>query len=227
METAPASSFFEKYGTPLAVLAGAIIIAGAFAFGRDGVPSAPSPATVDIKKVEMEGPSIGSQDAPVTIAVWADYQCPFCKRYELETVAQLNENYVKTGKLRIIFKDFQFLGPDSETAALFGRAVWDAYPERHYEWHTAMMENQDEGQGGFGDRASIEALTAGLGMDVARITSLIEDNEAEYLSAIEADRAEGASFGISGTPSTIIGKQVISGAQPYAQVSALIEAELK
>lgn len=224
------NAFFEKYGTALAVLLGALIIGGAFVYGRGDAPTPAggAPATVDIAEVNAESsPSVGDANAPVVMAIWYDYQCPFCKRFELETVAELYTNYVQTGKLRIIFKDFQFLGPDSATAALFGRAIWEAYPERFYEWYVAMAENQDEEHGGFGDLASIQAMTTSLGgIDVARVTGLMEDKRAEYQTAIEADRAEGAKFGISGTPSLIVGTNALSGAQPYDRVSALVEAEL-
>lgn len=224
-------AFFEKYGTPLAVLLGALIIGGAFVFGRGAAPSpagGPAATAVDIKDVKTEtSPSVGEKDAPVVLAVWFDYQCPFCKRFELETMAQVYENYVKAGKVRIVLKDFQFLGPDSATAALFARAMWEAYPERFYEWYVAMAEHQDEEHGGFGDLASIQTMTKELGgIDVDRVTKLTETKRTEYQTAIEADRAEGAAFGISGTPAMIIGTNALSGAQPYDRVAALIDAEL-
>jgi len=231
MEQASAqANMFEKYGTPIAVLLGALIIGGAFVFGRGDAPSpvGAEPAAVDIADVDADSsPSVGEANAPVVMAVWYDYQCPFCKRFELDTVAQLHANYVVTGKLRIVFKDFQFLGPDSAAAGLFGRAMWEAYPERFYEWYVAMAENQDEEHGGFGDLASIQAMTQALGgIDVDRVTKLTETKRTEYQAAMEADRAEGASFGISGTPSIIIGTTALSGAQPYDRVAALVEAEL-
>ncbi len=230
MDTASSSgAFWEKHGTAIAVLLGAIIIGGAFVYGQGGTPKDPAVAgAVDINEVSLEsGPSVGDADAPVVMAIWYDYQCPFCKQFELETVSQLYTNYVQTGKLRLLIKDFQFLGPDSATAALFGRAVWEAYPERFYEWYVAMAENQDEEHGGFGDLATIQAMTRELGgMDVDRITRLTEENRATYQSAIEADRAEGAKFGISGTPSMIVGTTVLSGAQPYERVKALVDEQL-
>jgi len=58
------------------------------------------------------------------------------------------------------------------------------------------------------------------------VTKLMTDKKAEYQTAIEADRAEGASFGISGTPSMIIGTNALSGAQPYERIAGLIDAEL-
>ncbi len=231
MENSHQGPVLERYITPLAVLAGAIIIALALAFGRGG--EAPQPdnkpaAVVDIKEVKTEvSPFVGEKDAPVTIAVWFDYQCPFCKRFDLDTLTQVYQNYVTTGKVRIIYKDFQFLGPDSMTAGLFARAVWDAHPDKFYPWLSAMMEAQDEEHGGFGDLATITTLTRSIpGIDTDRVLKLMTDKKAEYEAAMAADRAEGQSFGINGTPATIIGTQVLSGAQSYATIQAAIDAEL-
>lgn len=225
------AAFFEKYGTALAVLVGALIIGGAFAFGQGGSRdegAAPQAAAVDIKDVKTDGsPFIGDKNAPVTIAVWFDYQCPFCKQLELGAINDINEAYVKEGTVRIVFKDFQFLGEDSDTAAVYSRAVWEAYPDQWYGWYRAMAEHQDEEHGGFGDLESINAMTAELGgIDTARIASLMEEKRAEYEAAILADRTEGTTFGINGTPGVIIGTTLFSGAQPFSAIKPLIDAEL-
>lgn len=231
MENSTTPSVLEKYITPVAVLLAAIIIAFALAFGRGG--EAPSPneggsVSVDIKDVKTEvSPSVGEKNAPVVIAMWFDYQCPFCKRFDLDTLKKVHDEYVATGKVRIIYKDFQFLGPDSTTAGLFARALWDVYPDKFYEWFTAMMNAQDEEHGGFGDLASIKTLTAGVaGVDTVRVEKLMNANKAAYEAAMAADRAEGQSMGVNGTPATLIGTKVYSGAQPYAAIQAAIDTEL-
>jgi protein-disulfide isomerase len=230
MENSQPSGSLEKYLTPLAFIVGAVIIALALVFGRgDAGNEQPKPAqAVDIKKVQTDAsPSVGSATAPVTIAVWYDYQCPFCKRFDLGALKEVYEAYVVTGKVRIVYKDFQFLGPDSTTAGLFARAVWDAYPDKFYTWFSAMMEAQDDEHAGFGDLESIKELTATVdGIDVARVEKLMNENKDAYQAAMDADRAEGQSFGINGTPATIIGTKVYSGAQPFNAIKAAIDAEL-
>lgn len=231
MATSKENPVLEKYMTPIAVVLGALLIALAVAFGRGGVPQdgGEPPAVVDIKEVSTENsPVVGERNAPVTIAVWFDYQCPFCKRFELETMKQVYDNYVTTGKVKIVYKDFQFLGPDSQTAALFARAVWDAHPSHFHEWLFAMMTAQDEEHGGFGDLASVTELTRGIeGIDTDRVLRLMDENKAKYEAAILADREEGATFGINGTPGSIIGTNLLAGARPYAEVAGLIDAELQ
>ncbi|MDB5194959.1 MAG: disulfide bond formation protein DsbA [Parcubacteria group bacterium] len=237
MEKDSKNVFMEKYLTPIAVLVGAVIIAGAFIFGHPsaatgtaGAPGAAPAVKVNIKDVKTDGdPFIGNANAPVTLAFWFDYQCPFCKQFETTTGGQIYDTYVKTGKVKIVFKDFQFLGNDSTTDAEFARAMWEAYPDKFYEWYQAMFVAQDaEGDQGFGDLASVKTLTAKIqGVDVNKVTTLMTQNKAKYDTAIAADRDEAQKFGISGTPAMVIGTTMLSGAQPFATVAPLIDAQLK
>lgn len=223
------NQFFEKYMTPIAVVLGAVIIAFALSAGRGDAPAPQggAPAAVDIQEVQTaNSPVVGEQDAPVTVAVWFDYQCPHCQRFELDTMSQVYENYVTKGDVKIVYKDFQFLGPESDNIALAARAVYEASPSRFHEWFTAVMRKQSEDQS-FGSADTVMALTATIsGIDTGRVTSLMNDKKSEYQAAIAADRAEGATFGINGTPGTIIGTSLLAGSRPYADISALIDAEL-
>lgn len=219
----------NKLFIPGAILiAGFIIAIGAYfglaASGGGGV-AAPS---VDIDDIALEGaPFIGNENAPAVMAYWADFQCPFCKQYEKTIQPTLIQQYVDTGKLKIVFKDFAFLGPDSTTAALAARAVWEAYPNRYFAWREAMFEAQDEEHGGFGDEASVLALTGKIeGIDVSRIRTLMKEKETTYMDMIEADVAEGQGVGVSGTPGFVIGEKLIVGLDQLQAYTAAIEEQL-
>src|SRR3989344_4215211 len=220
----------NQYLTPLAVVIGAVIIAFALAYERPdaGTPPPTDTGAPDIADVKTEGnPFIGDEDAPVTIAYWFDYQCPFCKQFEQTTMLELYKNYVAKGQLRIVFKDFQFLGPDSTAGAVYARAVWDLYPHRFYDWYQAMFEAQDEEHGGFGNEATVKTLTATVpGIDAEKVEKNVADNRSAYLAAIQADRTEGSSFGVKGTPGLIIGTSLLPGAYPYEAVAPLVDTEL-
>jgi protein-disulfide isomerase len=238
METTK-SAFMDKYLTPIAVLVAAVIIALALIYGHiggaaTGGAGAPQPAvSVNIKDVKTDGdPFIGKADAPVTVALFYDYQCPFCKQFEQGVTPKLVSNYVDSGKVKIVLKDFQFLGEDSTTAALYARAVWELYPEKFSDWFMAMFVAQDaEGDQGFGDLASIEKLTATIpGIDAAKVTALMNQKKATYQKAIEADRAEGAALGINGTPTAIVGTKLFTGLstdQYYSGIAAELDKEIK
>ena len=243
METSPTpsdqspnvfSGIPPNLATPLAIIIGAVIIAGAVLWGGNSLPSPNAPATggqpvaLDSSKVKTDGdPIIGEKNAPVTVAYWFDYQCPFCQRHETESLPQLIQDYVVTGQVKIVLKDFQFLGPDSQTAALAARAVWEVAPAKFYEWHMAVFAAQDAENGGWGSEADILALTRTIaGIDTVKVKALMSNKASEYQKEIDADKAEGASLGVSGTPAMIIGTQAISGAVPYAQIKAAVEAAL-
>ena len=230
---------------PGALLLGLVVIAGVMYWNGQhpaaGVaqggqqPAAPS---VNIKDVKTAGePYIGQANAPITIAFWSDFQCPFCKAVEIghdqiptkPALPEIIKNYVDTGKVKIVFKDFNFLGEDSTTAGEYNRAVWKLYPEKYFEWRTAMYKAQDdEGDKGFGDAPSIDTLNAGIaGLDAAKIAADVKANATAYKALMDADKAEAAKLGVKATPSFIIGKVLLAGAYPYDNFKTAIDALLK
>ncbi len=186
-----------------------------------------TPTEADISKVKTEGnPVVGQAEAPVTIAYWSDYQCTFCKKFESDVVSNVMADYVDTGKVKIVYKDFAFIGEHSTIAAIAGRAVWEAAPEQFAPWHKAMFEKQDGENTGWGSKADILALTGSLGIDAAKVDQLMSSKASDYQKAIDADQAEGVSFGAGGTPSIIIGKQLIYGLTSYDNIKQLIDQQL-
>ena len=199
---------------------------------------AQKPVAVDVKNVKLaDSPYIGKADAPLTIAFWSDFQCPYCKAVEVgheqipiePALPQIIKDYVDTGKAKVVFMDFVFLGQDSVTAAVYGRAVWKLYPEKYFEWRTQMYEAQDEeGDQGFGDAASIDKLNAKIaGIDAAKVAADVKANTSTYQAMVDSDRAEGQKVGVDATPSFLIGTQFLKGAYPYVNLKAAIDAELK
>jgi protein-disulfide isomerase len=138
------------------------------------------------------------------------------------------KNYVQTGKVKIVFKDFAFLGNDSITAGEYARAVWKLSPTQYFAWRTAMYNAQDqEGDQGFGNAASIDKLTATIsGIDAAAVAADVKANGAQYKALLDADKAEAAKLGVQATPSFIIGTKLLAGAYPYAQFDDAIKAAL-
>ncbi len=238
MEIKESNGFMERYLTPIAVILAAVIIAVALIFAHGsgtkdatqaGTAAAPS---VNVKDIKTDGdPFIGDKNAPTTVVLFYDYQCPFCKQFEQGVTPQLIANYVKTGKTKVVFKDFQFLGNDSLDAAVFGRALWEAQPDKFGDWFTAMFNAQDEeGDQGFGDLASVEKLAGTIpGIDVAKVDALVKSKRSTYEQAAAADRAEGAALGINGTPSIVVGTQLLTGMSPtqfYQSISTELDKEL-
>lgn len=246
MPPTPTNRDYSKLYIPGAIVLGFIILGFFIMVGLSkmgttaGTGGTQQAANVDIKDVKISDsdPYIGDKNAPVVLAYWSDYQCPFCKAVEVGGVPQipidpsiptLITKYVATGKLKIVFKDFAFLGQDSVTAAEYEHAIWHLYPSKFYEWRDAMYKAQDEeGDQGFGDAASIDALIAKIpGLDVNAIHNDINANKKAYDAEMDADKAEAAGFGIQGTPGFITGKTLIPGAVDLKTFTDAIDPQLK
>jgi protein-disulfide isomerase len=223
---------------PVAVVIAGVVIAAAIFASNSAIlaptttadPAQPALQAGDVSNIQTDGePFIGNLTAPVTILYWYDYQCPFCQRHEQTVMLQIIKEYVDTGKVKVVFKDYQFLGPDSQTAGLASRAVWETAPSKFYEWHAAMYDKQDEENSGWGSKADVLALTKTVlgAADASKVEQLLGSNEAAYQSEMDADKAEGSALGVNGTPGTIIGTELISGAQPYTVFKQAIDSALK
>ncbi len=233
METNQQNSKF----LPAAVVVAGLLIAGAVYWnGQNPAPAAPAAGgqptapKVDIKDVNIAGaPFIGQTNAPVTIAVWGDFQCVFCKKFEQETLPQMVRDYVDTGKVKIVFMDFAFQGEDSVTAAVYGRSVWKLYPTQYFSWRVAIYTAQDEGGSqGFGDAASIDKLNGTIpGVDAAKVAADVKANEIAYKAMVQVDNDEAQKVGVNATPAVLIGTQVILGAYPYPTFQTAIDQLLK
>lgn len=231
--------------TPAAIVIAGVLVASGLYFGLSrqnpsaggGDTIAPS---VNIKDVKTDGePYIGKVNAPVVMAFWADFQCPYCRAVEVGGIPQIKiepaipdlvKKYVDTGKLKIVFKDYPFLGEDSITGGEYARAVWELYPDQYFAFRTAMYNAQDaEGDEGFGDAASIDQLIRSKlpTIDDAKVKAAVTANKAKYDAALAADRDEGTNFGIQGTPGFIVGTTLIPGAAPLASFTAAIDPLLK
>ncbi|MDP1707174.1 MAG: thioredoxin domain-containing protein [bacterium] len=225
----------NKYFLPVAVIVAGLFIAGAVMWngskpaGSPGSPLSGTAPSVNIKDINTDGnPFIGDVNAPVVIASWGDFKCQYCKNFETQTLPQIISDYVETGKVKIVFMDFAFLGERSTTLALYGRSVWNLYPEQYFAWRTAVFNAQDgEGNQGFGDVASIDKLNATIaGIDATKIAADVKTNKKIYEEQMNDDKKEGQKVGIGATPSFVIGTEVIQGAYPYPTFQAAIDAAL-
>jgi protein-disulfide isomerase len=183
--------------------------------------------------VESEWDHIrGSEAAPVTLVEYGDYQCPYCQQFELTILPMLYSRYIQTGKVKIVFKDFQFLGPNSVTAGEVARAVWQAYPKDFYKWRETIFQNQGEENRNpdpNGLAMYLNLTTKVPGIDTNKIAQLVTQNKTQYDAAIKADQAESSKSGVDGTPSFVIGNgnPPIIGGAPLQQFSKLIDAQKK
>ena len=158
---------------------------------------------------DPDDPVLGNPDGDVTLVEFFDYQCGFCKRM----TGSLFETVRADGRVRLIMKEFPILGPVSEIAA---RAALASRRQGRYEdMHIALMDLR----GRLTEQAVLQTARE-LGLDVDRLEADMADPEvAQVFGKVRAlaDRLE-----IGGTPTIIIGGEVIAGAVDAGQLQDLI-----
>ncbi|WP_299443111.1 thioredoxin domain-containing protein [uncultured Phycicoccus sp.] len=163
--------------------------------------------------------AVGDPDAPVVMVSYSEFQCPFCGKFARDTEPGLIEKYVEDGTLRIEWRDFPYLGEESTTAALAGRAA--ALQGKFWEFHDAVYAEQRPVNGGVLTEEYLASLARDAGLDGDR---LVEDMaRPELAEAVRADFAEGQALGVTGTPAFIVNGQPIIGAQPAEVFEQAIE----
>lgn len=172
-----------------------------------------------------DGPELGAPDAPVVIEIFEDFQCPACRRFTELTEERLEQDWIASGDVRLIFRQFPFIGPESQQAALASTCAADQ--GRFWDYHDILFANQiGENVGAFTERRLL-AFADSLDLDMTEFEGCLE-NEV-HQDRIEADRALGIEYGVSGTPAIIInGTQHFAGFVPnYEQLNAAIVEELQ
>jgi len=196
--------------------------------------AAPAQPTTGIASIDDDA-VLGDANAPVTIIEFSDYECPFCKRHYTDTHGQLIENYVNTGKVKIVFRDFPLSFHDplaTKEAVAANCAKEQGGDSGYFAFHDEIFERTLSGGNGLDD-AKIQTIASDLGLNISAFTSCLSDPA--MTDEVKKDIADGSAAGASGTPSFIIGKStangvvegdLLVGAQPYASFEVLIEALL-
>ena len=174
-----------------------------------------------------DDPVIGSANAPLTIIEFSDYQCPFCQRFHQETWPQLKADYVDTGKVKFVYRDYPL--PFHQNAEIAAEAANCAGEQgKYWEMHDELFA-KGSGDGTGLDAASLKSYAAGLGLNAATFATCLDGSK--YASEIQKDTADGSTAGVSGTPTFYIGTPSksytqIVGAVPYAVIKQTIDQEL-
>jgi protein-disulfide isomerase len=190
-------------------------------------PAAPAPNEHVKMSVGTGWYSMGRDDAPVTMVEFTDYQCPFCRRFETATFAQIKKDYIDTGKVRFISRDLPLeFHPNAPGAAVAARCAG----EQHKFWEIREAIMLDTAT----DLGPDALLKYGekTGLDMPAFSACLKDKK--FTEEIKKDTVDANTLGISGTPSFVIGKTDkkeiagvrIVGAVPYAVFESSIKDAL-
>ena len=180
------------------------------------------------QEFENGSPALGSESAPITIVEFGDYQCEACYAWFHTTRDTLIDNYVETGKVKLIFVDLPFLGRDSPMAAQASYCAEDQ--GQYWEYHTMLYTFQDgHPDSGWADRDRLNSFAFSLDMNIDEFNDCMDSSK--YKNRVKANYDEAVKNGAQSTPTFIIisedGKrEQFSGSQPYSVFAAAIESML-
>jgi protein-disulfide isomerase len=174
--------------------------------------------------IPQDGTTLGEENAPVTLYLYEDFQCPFCGRFDREMFPDLIDDYVRDGKVRVVSETMAFLGPDSITAA---RAALAAGEQNHYwPYHTLLFENQGEENSGYVTDDFLKSLAEDTpGLDVQKWEDQRTGNS--FTKELQAVQAKAQASGVNSTPTLVFkgpgGQVKIDRLTKYDQISSAVD----
>ena len=153
---------------------------------------------------QVDGFAAGSPDAPVTVEIWEDFQCPYCQRFTYEVKPAIVSQYVESGDVRLVFRNLAFLGDESHWAAVAASLAADQ--NKFWPFHDYLFANyQGKESGAFRiDRLLQMGESVGLDMEQFR-DGLQLENARQRFAEIEAEAREDAyAIGVNATPTVTV-----------------------
>ena len=187
----------------------------------------PAPAASDRVKVALgESYAIGAANAPVTMVAFVDYECPFCKRFDVQTYPQLKKQYIDTGRLRYVIRDLPL--EFHKRAMKAAEASYCAAEQgRFWEMRDKLIVNSERLDAGL-----LPGYAKELGLADERFRGCLDSGK--YVPRLQKSLDDARALGITGTPTFVIGKSggdtlegvKVVGAQPYATFDSHIKGLL-
>lgn len=264
--TSPAQQPSPTLNTPVAIVLAGLLIAGGIYFGLQGgftVQRSTNPGSVfnnnnntdpqNVVTAGQKSPEIttppskvqisidddaveGKKDAPVTVIEFSDYECPFCKRHFTDTLPSLRKDYIETGKVKFVFRDYPlpFHDPLATNQAIAANCAREqTNDEGYYRYHDELFKRTSSNGNGMKEE-DLTTIAKDLKLDLAKFESCRQSGK--YRSEVEKDMADGSAGGVTGTPSFFIGKstesgtiegEIVVGAMPYASLKPIIDKYLQ
>ncbi len=168
-----------------------------------------------------DDPAIGPEDAPVLMIEFSDYQCPYCRKFALETLKPLLERY--RGKIRYVYRDFplESIHPYALKAAEAANCAGEQ--GRYFEYHDILFERQKEWSGEGVDR--FYGYAEELGLNVTRFRECLDSGR--YEQEVRKDMQDAVAAGVRSTPTFFINGIMVTGAQPLEVFTGIIDRELE
>ncbi len=169
-------------------------------------------------------PPLGDEDAPITLVEFGDYQCHFCNVFFHNTEDDIISNYVDAGLVKMVFRDFTIIGPDSITAAHGARCAEEQ--GLFWEYHDAVYSRWDGENTGWASLENLHTYAGEAGLDVQAWSGCMESDR--HYDLVSASTQDARSLGLGGTPAFFVISPSgvvlkIQGAQPFEVFERVFE----
>jgi protein-disulfide isomerase len=165
------------------------------------------------------GPAKGRAEAPITIVEFSDFRCSYCRKFWKETLPRIELEYVRTGKVRFVYRHLAALGPPSMRAAEAAECA--AEQGRFWGYHDLLFERAPSVT--FTDDG-LKEYAKELGLDSARFGACLASGR--HSDRIQRESAAARYLGASGTPTFLVNGQLLIGAHPFETFRRVLDAEL-
>ncbi len=230
-----------KYSTFLLL---AVLVIGAFFVfsGNKGTgqavqqPTQPSQQPGVVSASMDDDAVLGDANAPVTIIEFSDYQCPFCRKFWTETLPSIKSEYIDTGKVNLVYRDFPLISihPGAQPAAEAAECARDQYggDEAYFKMHDKIFSEQNILDGGDPIAGPVRGTAQFTSEDLKawakdlgyNIDSCLDSGK--FRNEVLEDLSDATAAGGQGTPYFVINGKPLSGAQPFGAFQQVIDAEL-
>ena len=174
-------------------------------------------------RAKATGNTLGETNAPVTLEVYADFQCPACGQFDRTTLKEIEDKYVKNGKLKVVFNHYAFIGDESTRAAEASECANDQ--GKFWEYADTLYNNQGgENVGAFSD-AKLEGFAQQLGLNMDQFKKCMIGRP--HLAKIQTSTQNGTQRGVNSTPTLFINGQLVRGAISLAKFESIAGSLLR
>lgn len=189
---------------------------------------APAPEQALNAIISIDGePTKGDKNAKLTLVEFSEYQCPFCGRHVRDTFPNIDKDYIQTGKVKYVFRDLPLESIHKNAFKAAEAAHCAGEQKKYWEMHDRLFANQNALE-----PAMLTAHAQAIGLDSKKFQACLDSGK--YADQIRKDIAEANKYGITGTPTTVIGMsqpgdtkikvaRVIRGAQGYNAFKAAFD----
>ncbi|KKP38533.1 MAG: DSBA oxidoreductase [Candidatus Peregrinibacteria bacterium GW2011_GWF2_33_10] len=172
-----------------------------------------------------DDPIEGDKDAKVTIIEFSDFQCPYCARFFNGAYSQIKSQYIDTGKVKLVFRDFPLsFHQYAMQGAVAANCVREQDEEKYWDMHDLLFSKPADWLSSSDVNTALKTFASDLGVNAGKFETCLSSDK--YTEEINKDIADGRTAGVRGTPTLFVNGRMLVGALPFDSFKTVIDEEL-